>query len=28
MDGDVVLESTSTEGSTFVWIVSGNAPAR
>ena len=26
MDGDVVLESTSTEGSTFVWIVSGNAP--
>ncbi|HEY5859854.1 MAG TPA: HAMP domain-containing sensor histidine kinase, partial [Actinomycetota bacterium] len=28
MDGDVVLESTSTEGSTFVWIVSGNAPSR
>ena len=28
MDGDVVLESTSTEGSTFVWIVSGNAPRR
>ena len=28
MDGDVVLESTGTEGSTFLWIVSGNAPSR